>query len=54
MKKIFTYIFTASIVLGLASCDKIFDSLEGDLSKMYADELNSESVFFMRGEETPG
>lgn len=41
MKKIFTCIFTASIVLGLASCDKIFDSLEGDLSKMYADELTA-------------
>ena len=41
MKKIFTYIFTASIVLGLASCDKIFDSLEGDLSKMYAEDLTA-------------
>ena len=41
MKKIFTYIFTVSIVLGLASCDKLFDSLEGDLSKMYAEELTA-------------
>ncbi|MBO7640603.1 MAG: RagB/SusD family nutrient uptake outer membrane protein [Bacteroidales bacterium] len=41
MKKIFNIIFTASLVLGLASCDKIFDSLEGDLSKMYAEDLTA-------------
>ena len=41
MKKIFTYIFTVSIVLGLASCDKLFDSLEGDISKMYAEDLTA-------------
>ena len=37
MKRILSYIFAATIVLGFSSCDKIFDSLEGDLSKMYAD-----------------
>ncbi len=41
MKKIFTYILGASIVLGLASCDKIFDSLEGDLTKMSAADLTA-------------
>lgn len=41
MKKIFNYIFAASMVLGLASCDKLFDSLEGDLSKMYAEDLTA-------------
>ena len=46
MKKIFTYILGASIVLGLASCDKIFDSLEGDLTKM-----SSDGRFLRRREE---
>lgn len=41
MKKIFTYILGASIVLGLASCDKLFDSLEGDLTKMSATDLTA-------------
>ena len=41
MKKIFNIIFTASLVLGLASCDKIFDSLDGDLSKMSAQDMTS-------------
>ena len=41
MKKIFTYILGASIVLGLASCDKIFDNLEGDLTKMSAADLTA-------------
>ena len=41
MKKIFLYIITAVTALGLASCDKIFDSLEGDLSKMSAEDLTS-------------
>ncbi len=41
MKKIFTYILGASIILGLASCDKIFDNLEGDLTKMSAADLTS-------------
>ena len=38
MKRIL-YILAAFIVLGFTSCDKLFDSLEGDLSKMYADDL---------------
>ena len=41
MKKIFTYILSASLVLCLASCDKIFDSLEGDLTKMSAEDLTA-------------
>lgn len=41
MKKIFAYIFAASIALGLASCDKIFDNLEGDLTKMSAEDLTA-------------
>ena len=41
MKKIFNYIFAASMVLGLASCDKLFDNLEGDLSKMFAEDLTA-------------
>ena len=41
MKKIFTYILSASIALGLTSCDKIFDNLEGDLTKMSAADLTA-------------
>ncbi len=41
MKRILSYIFAATIVLGFSSCDKLFDSLEGDLSKMYADQLTA-------------
>ncbi len=41
MKKFFKYILAASIVLGLASCDKIFDSLEGDLNKMSAEDMTA-------------
>ena len=44
MKKIFIYILIAGLSLGLASCDKFFDTLEGDLSKVAADDLlNSEN-----------
>ena len=39
MKKIFSIIFAAALVLGFSSCDKLFDSLEGDLSKMSAEDL---------------
>ena len=39
MKKIFVYILSAVAALALVSCDKIFDSLEGDLTKMDADAL---------------
>ena len=41
MKKIFTFIAIAVAALSLASCDKIFDNLEGDLSKMSAEDLMS-------------
>ena len=39
MKKIFKY--TLAIVLGLAlcSCDKLFDSLEGDLTRMSEEDM---------------
>ena len=44
MKKIFIYILIAGLSLGLSSCDKFFDSMEGDLSKVAADDLlNSEN-----------
>ena len=41
MKRIFIYILAASVVLGFTSCDKIFDSLEGDLTKMSAADLTA-------------
>ena len=41
MKKILYFVITAVTVLSLASCDKLFDSLEGDLTKMSADDLSS-------------
>ena len=39
MKKIFAYILIAVLTLGTTSCDKFFDSMEGDLSKVAADDL---------------
>ena len=39
MKKIFTYILLAGLCLGISSCDKFFDSMEGDLSKIAAEDL---------------
>lgn len=39
MKKIFKYILIAGLTLGFTSCDKYFDSMEGDLSKVAADDL---------------
>ena len=39
MKKIFKYILIAGLTLGFTSCDKFFDSMEGDLSKVAADDL---------------
>ena len=39
MKKILSILFASALVFGLSSCDKLFDSLEGDLSKMYAEDL---------------
>ena len=41
MKKVFIYIMTAVLSFGMTSCDKIFDNLEGDLSKMTAENLLS-------------
>lgn len=41
MKKIFYFISTVVLALGITSCDAIFDSLEGDLNKMSADDLVS-------------
>ena len=44
MKKIFKYILIAGLSLGLVSCDKFFDDMEGDLEKVAADDLlNSEN-----------
>ena len=44
MKKIFISILIAGLTLGFASCDKFFDDMEGDLSKVDADALlNSEN-----------
>ena len=40
MKKIF-YILTAFVCLSLASCESIFDSLEGDLTKMTGEDMAS-------------
>ena len=39
MKKIFKYILIAGLSLGLVSCDKFFDDMEGDLSKVAAEDL---------------
>ena len=39
MKKIFRYILIAGLSFGLLSCDKFFDSMEGDLSKVAAEDL---------------
>ena len=41
MKKIFRYILIAGLSLGLMSCDKFFDNMEGDLSKVTAEDLLS-------------
>lgn len=44
MKKIFVYILSAVAALALVSCDKIFDSLEGDLTKMSGEDLAGTSA----------
>lgn len=41
MKKIFAYILIAGLSLGFVSCDKFFDDMEGDLSKVAAEDLLS-------------
>ena len=44
MKKIFKYTFAIVLAFGLCSCDKLFDSLEGDLSKMYEEDMLSSAA----------
>ena len=39
MKKIFKYTFAIVLGLALCSCDKLFDSLEGDLTKMSEEDM---------------
>ena len=39
MKKIFAFILIAGLSLGITSCDKFFDNMEGDLSKVAAEDL---------------
>ena len=48
MKQIFTYITALFFALSLVSCDKIFDSLEGDLSKMTEGDLTSSEAGLVR------
>lgn len=42
MKKIFTYAVAIILSLGLVSCDKLFESLEGDLTKMTENDMLTE------------
>ena len=44
MKKIFNYTFAIVLGLALCSCDKLFDSLEGDLTKMSEDDMISSTA----------
>ena len=39
MKKIFKYSFAIVLSLGLCSCDKLFESLEGDLTRMSEEDM---------------
>ena len=39
MKRIFKYIVLALLCAGLASCDKFFDDMEGDLSKVSGEDM---------------
>ncbi len=41
MKKILEYTFAIVLGLSLCSCDKLFDSLEGDLTRMSEDDMTS-------------
>ena len=41
MKKYFKYIFAIVLGLSFCSCDKLFDSVEGDLSKMSGEDMVS-------------
>ena len=47
MKKIFRYILIAGLSLGLVSCDKFFDNMEGDLSKVKAEDLMASNSGFL-------
>ena len=47
MKKIFRYILIAGLSLGLMSCDKFFDNMEGDLSKVKAEDLMASNSGFL-------
>ena len=48
MKKIFTYFTAIVLSFSLVSCDKIFDSLEGDLTKMSEDDLTTSEAGLTR------
>ncbi|MBR1405515.1 MAG: RagB/SusD family nutrient uptake outer membrane protein [Bacteroidales bacterium] len=48
MKKIFIYISALFLSFSLASCDKIFDNLEGDLSKMSESDLTANEAGLQR------
>ena len=39
MKRIFKYIALVGLCLGLVSCDKFFDDMEGDLSKVSGENM---------------
>ena len=41
MKKIFKYTFAFILGLSLCSCDALFDSVEGDLSKMSEEDMTA-------------
>ena len=41
MKKLLKYTFAVVLGLSLCSCDKLFDSLEGDLTKMSEEDMTS-------------
>ena len=47
MKKIFRYILLAGLSFGLISCDKFFDNMEGDLSKVSAEDLMASNSGFL-------
>lgn len=48
MKKILTYFTAIALSFGLVSCDKIFDSLEGDLTKMAESDLTASEAGVLR------
>ena len=48
MKKVFTYIASLFLAFSFVSCDKIFDNLEGDLTKMAEDDLISSEAGLQR------